>query len=99
MGKLGPVSWEDLVRKLRKQSFEGPYWGGKHPYMVKGDLVLTIPNPHRREISVNLLSLILSRPGYQKESGLKDNRVWIMERTVADRRVGSTHHVVKVLTG
>lgn len=59
MAKLSPVSWRELVRKLRALGFDGPYTGGKHPYMVKGDLVLTIPNPHSREIGVPLLSRIL----------------------------------------
>jgi hypothetical protein len=27
--------------------------------MIRGDLVLTIPNPHRKEISVGLLGRIL----------------------------------------
>jgi predicted RNA binding protein YcfA (HicA-like mRNA interferase family) len=39
--------------------FEGPFAGGKHPYMVRGDLVLTIPNPHRQEIGSDLLVRIL----------------------------------------
>ena len=59
MAELSPVSWTKLVRRLRRLGFEGPYRGGKHPYMIKGNLVLTIPNPHRREIGVALLSRIL----------------------------------------
>jgi len=46
VSKLSPISWKDLVRHLRKFGFDGPYQQGKHPYMIKGDLVLTIPNPH-----------------------------------------------------
>ena len=49
-GRLTPVTWRELVRKLKKLGFEGPYYGGKHPYMIRGDLVLTIPNPHRKII-------------------------------------------------
>jgi predicted RNA binding protein YcfA (HicA-like mRNA interferase family) len=59
MPKLSPVSWQDFVRRMRALGFEGPFAGGKHPYMVRGNLVLTIPNPHRREIGVALLSRIL----------------------------------------
>jgi hypothetical protein len=51
VAKLAPISWPHLVRKLKRFRFEGPYRGGKHPYMVKGDLVLTIPNPHKKEIN------------------------------------------------
>jgi len=49
------------VRRLREFGFEGPYQEGKHPYMIKGNLVLTIPNPHRGEISTDLLSRILKQ--------------------------------------
>ena len=61
MAKLSPVSWMDLVKRLRMLGFEGPYRGGKHPYMVKRNVVLTIPNPHRKEIGVDLLHRILKQ--------------------------------------
>jgi len=44
---------------LKKLGFEGPYSGGKHPFMVKGDLVLTIPNAHKKNIGIGLLSRVL----------------------------------------
>jgi len=59
--KLSPVPWKELLRRLRKLGFEGPYQGGKHPYMIRGDVALTIPNPHRSEVSVDLLKKILRR--------------------------------------
>jgi len=59
MGKLKPISHKELVRKLRKLGFDGPYSGGKHLFMIKGNLTLTIPNPHRKDISVELLKRIL----------------------------------------
>ncbi len=59
MPKLSSVKWSELVRRLRVLGFEGPFAGGKHPYMVRGDLVLTIPNPHRQEIGSDLLVRIL----------------------------------------
>ena len=71
MAELSPVSWGDLVRRLRKLGFDGPYQGGKHPYMIRGNLVLTIPNPHRREIGAPLLSRILKRAGVTKEEWLE----------------------------
>jgi hypothetical protein len=39
--------------------------------MIKGDLVLTIPNPHQKEISVDLLSRILKQAGITREDWLK----------------------------
>ena len=71
MAKLSPVSWLHLVKKLKRFDFEGPFRGGKHPYMVKGDLVLTIPNPHKKEISVDLLVRILKQADISKEEWIK----------------------------
>ena len=71
MARLTPVSWEDLVKRLRKLGLEGPYRGGEHPYMVKGDLTLTIPNPHRREIDVDLLRRILKQGRIPRERWLE----------------------------
>jgi predicted RNA binding protein YcfA (HicA-like mRNA interferase family) len=67
MNKLAPVSWKELVRRLHKLEFDGPYAGGRHPYMIKEDLVLTIPNPHRGEIGVDLLSRILKQAGINRK--------------------------------
>ena len=67
MPRLGRIKWRDLVRRLRALGFEGPYIGGKHPYMVKGDLVLTIPNPHREEIGTALLSRLLRQAGISRQ--------------------------------
>lgn len=71
MAKLSPVSWTDLARRLRAFGFEGPYQEGKHPYMVRGKLVLAIPNPHRTEIGVDLLSRILKRAGITRKEWLE----------------------------
>lgn len=63
MPGLKPISWRDFIRRLRKLGFEGPYSGGKHPFMVHGDLVLTVPNPHSGDIGVPLLKRILKQAG------------------------------------
>ncbi len=59
MPTFGPISRRDLVRYLREVGFNGPYPGGKHQYMVKGELKLTIPNPHQGDISQALLTRML----------------------------------------
>ena len=59
MPPFGPIKRRGLIRNLRKLGFEGPYTGGRHEYMVKGTLKLFIPNPHRGEISRDLLAKIL----------------------------------------
>ena len=63
MARLRPLSWRDLVRILRTLGFEGPFYGGKHPFMIRGALRLTIPNPRRHDISVDLLARILRQAG------------------------------------
>lgn len=71
MTKINPVSFKDLVRRLRDFEFEGPYSGGKHLYMEKGDIRLTLPNPHRKEIGVNLLIRILKQAGIKRKDWIK----------------------------
>jgi len=59
MPRLAPISWGAFVRKMRSLGWSGPHQEGRHPYMIKGSLSITIPNPHREQISVDLLSRIL----------------------------------------
>jgi hypothetical protein len=51
---------------LRALGFEGPFAGGKHQYMIRENLVLTIPNPHRKEIGVALLLRVLKEAGISR---------------------------------
>ena len=67
MPAFGPVKRHVLIRCLRKCGFDGPYSGGKHPFMVKGDLTLTIPNPHHKDISREFLTRILRQAGVSKQ--------------------------------
>jgi predicted RNA binding protein YcfA (HicA-like mRNA interferase family) len=67
MPVFGPVKREVLIRYLRKCGFDGPYSGGKHQFMVKGNLTLTIPNPHKREIGKELLSKIIRQAGISRD--------------------------------
>ncbi len=71
MSKLRPVSWRTLVKRLRELGFRGSYQEGKHPYMMKGDIVLTIPNPHEGDISIDLLIRILRQGGITRTEWLK----------------------------
>jgi len=67
MGRLKPVTHKELIRKLRKFGFEGLYSGGKHLFMIKDNLVLAIPNPHKKEIGVDLLRRILVQANIKRE--------------------------------
>ena len=72
MHKFNPVSWKFLVNRLKELGFEGPYSGGKHPFMMKSDLTLTIPNPHKTVIGVELLSRILKQANISRDEWLND---------------------------
>ena len=70
MARLGPLSWGELVRRLREIGFEGPYAGGRHPQMRRGELTLVLPNPHAGDIGVGLLVRILRQAGVTREEWL-----------------------------
>ena len=67
MTALPPVSHRELVKRLRKIGFVGPFSGGKHLFMVKDERRLAIPNPHKEEISPALLSRILKQAGIERD--------------------------------
>jgi predicted RNA binding protein YcfA (HicA-like mRNA interferase family) len=67
MPSVGPVKRKDLIRYLRKSGFEGPYSGGKHQFMVKGDITVRVPNTHQADISRDLLTRILRQANISRE--------------------------------
>ena len=62
-----PISRRAVVAALRRLGFAGPYSGGKHEFMVRGDRVLTIPNPHRGDIGIGLLAVVLRQAGVSRK--------------------------------
>ena len=67
MGKLVPVSRSDLIRRLATLGFHGPYAGGRHEFLLRGDRRLIIPNPHRGEVSVDLLIRLLKQANVSRD--------------------------------
>ena len=63
MERLTPISRRNLIRRLRSLGFAGPYSGGRHEFMLRDDVRLILPNPHRQDVSAALLS----RLGQSKE--------------------------------
>lgn len=72
MSKLSAVSRRYLIKRLRQLGFQGAYQGGKHPYMLRENVIVTIPNPHRGDIGVDLLYRILRRAGISREEWLEE---------------------------
>ena len=57
----------ELIAALRRAGFAGPYSGGRHEFMQRGDVVLTVPNPHRGDISIELLAIVLRQAGISRK--------------------------------
>ena len=55
------ISWRKLVKKFSHFSFDGPFSGGRHLFMIREDLKVHIPNLHRGDISAHLLKEILNQ--------------------------------------
>lgn len=70
MTRMVPVSRRELIQRLRRLGFEGPFTGGRHEFMVRREIRLVIPNPHRQEISTDLLVRILRQAGVSREEWL-----------------------------
>jgi len=58
-----PISLNKLIKKLKSFGFDGPYSGSKHSFMIKANLKLRVPNPHKGDISKSLVSEIIKQGG------------------------------------
>jgi len=65
---FGPIKRRDLIVALRKLGFDGPFVGGKHEFLIRGDLTLTLPNPHQAEIGRDLVARILRQANIDRAS-------------------------------
>ena len=63
-----PIKRSELIRRLRRLGWDGPYQKGKHPFMIKTGLRLTIPNPHRGDLDWSLTSRILKEATISPEA-------------------------------
>jgi predicted RNA binding protein YcfA (HicA-like mRNA interferase family) len=59
MPPFKPVKRKELIKALKEAGFDGPFSGGRHEFLVKGELRLVLPNPHQSDISKDLLARIL----------------------------------------
>ncbi|MCA2968418.1 MAG: type II toxin-antitoxin system HicA family toxin [Acidobacteriaceae bacterium] len=59
MSRLPPISHRELVQRMRRLGWDGPFSGGKHLKMEKDDLTITLPNPHSEDIGTPLPREIL----------------------------------------
>ena len=69
--KLTPVSRRELIKRLKKLGFEGPYPGSRHEVMARGEISIIIPNSHRgEEISTSLIARILKQAAVSRQDWL-----------------------------
>ena len=67
MPVLGPIKRSELIRYLKQLGYDGPYSSDKHQFMLKKSIRLNLPNPHRQEISISLLTRILRQASIDKD--------------------------------
>ena len=67
MPPIGPISRRKLIRALREAGFVGPSAGSDHEIMIRGDITIRIPNPHRGDIRKDLLAQILKQAGISRD--------------------------------
>lgn len=67
MAPWRPLKRRELVARLRDLGFTGPFSGGKHQFMTRRGIVVTIPNPHRGDIGIDLLRIILKEAGVSSQ--------------------------------
>lgn len=67
MPRLGTIKRRELVAALRRLGYSGPYAGGRHEFMLRGSVSITIPNPHGSDIGPNLLAKVLRQAGITRE--------------------------------
>jgi len=60
---FGPTKRTDLMRYFRQLGFDGPYSGGRHQFMIRGEVTVRLPNPHQGDIGRDLLARILRQAG------------------------------------
>ncbi|GAB4417839.1 MAG: hypothetical protein OHK0032_13900 [Thermodesulfovibrionales bacterium] len=52
---------------MSEPGFEGPFFGGRHPKMKKGNLAVIIPNKHESEIGAGFLKRPLKQAGITED--------------------------------
>ena len=67
MSHFGPIKRRELIACLRRLGYSGPYAGGRHEFMLRGQASVTIPNPHGSDIGPNLLGKVLRQANVTRE--------------------------------
>ena len=58
------LSRRELVRRFRALGYTGPFSGGRHQFMVRGEKKIRIPNPHGSgDVHFSLVREIIRQAG------------------------------------
>ena len=72
MSKLTPLKTHELISKLRKLGFEGPFPGGRHSRMVNLKTGQIVPIPiHSKEVGVGLIREIIRQVNVSREAWIE----------------------------
>ncbi|MBU0512421.1 MAG: type II toxin-antitoxin system HicA family toxin [Chloroflexi bacterium] len=69
MSRLSPLKPHQVIHKLQKLGYEGPYPGGRHVRMVHEETGQIVPIPmHKgKDVSVGLIRAIIRQVGITPE--------------------------------
>lgn len=67
MPHFGPIKRRELIACLRRLGYSGPYAGGRHEFMQRGAVSITIPNLHGSDIGPNLLAKVLRQASVTRD--------------------------------
>ncbi|HET6498433.1 MAG TPA: type II toxin-antitoxin system HicA family toxin [Coriobacteriia bacterium] len=70
MPRLTPVSRRQFIARMRELGFSEPVGGPDHDFMTRGTLKVKVPNPHRGDVSADLLARILRNAGISRDEWL-----------------------------
>jgi hypothetical protein len=71
MPVFGPIKRRHLIRAMRDAGFSGPFVKRRHEVMIRGEVSISIPNPHAGDIGKNLLAIILREARISREEWQK----------------------------
>ena len=63
----GPIKRRDPIRRFKRLGFKGPFSGGRHQFMVRGNVTVWICNPYKGKIGNELFLRILRQAGIKQD--------------------------------
>lgn len=62
------ISRKELIKRFKALGYSGPFSGGRHQFMKKGNKKIRIPNPHKsNDIHIGLVKEILRQAGISSD--------------------------------